>query len=110
MADEAQRQLVWDIPTRVFHWLLVGLLLFSWWSAENYHLDWHQYSGITVLALLIFRIVWGMIGTNTARFSHFVKGPGAVLSYVRPSSTDGLTIGHNPIGGWSVVLMLLLLV
>jgi cytochrome b len=109
MADEAQRQLVWDIPTRVFHWLLVGLLLFSWWSAETYHLDWHQYSGITVLALLIFRILWGLIGTNTARFSQFVRGPGAVISYVRPSSTDAFPIGHNPVGGWSVVLMLLLL-
>jgi cytochrome b len=109
MAEGAQRQFVWDIPTRIFHWLLVVLLGFSWWSAETYHLDWHRYSGITVLGLVAFRLLWGLFGTSTARFAQFVKGPGAVVSYVRPSSQVPVPIGHNPLGGWSVIVMLLLL-
>lgn len=110
MAGKAERHLVWDIPTRIFHWTLVGLIAFSWWSAENYRLDLHLYSGIAVLALLLFRILWGIFGTSTSRFNHFVKGPGTVLSYVRPSSTAPVPIGHNPLGGWSVILMLFVLV
>lgn len=110
MASDPQRQFVWDVPTRIFHWLLVVLLGFSWWSAETYHLDWHRYSGITVLTLVAFRLLWGLFGTSTARFSQFVKGPGTVAAYVRPSSELPVPVGHNPLGGWSVIVMLLLLV
>src|SRR5688500_10801689 len=109
MADEGQRQFVWDGPTRIFHWLLAVLLGFSWWSAETYHLDWHRYSGITILGLVTFRLLWGLFGTSTSRFSHFLKGPWAVWSYARPSSNLPVPVGHNPLGGWSVVVMLLLL-
>lgn len=109
MAEDGQRQFVWDFPTRIFHWLLAVLLGFSWWSAETYHLDWHRYSGITVLGLVAFRLLWGLFGTSTARFSQFVKGPGTVISYVRPSSQLPVPVGHNPLGGWSVIVMLVLL-
>lgn len=110
MTGQKQRQLVWDVPTRLFHWLLVGLLGFSWWSAETNHMDWHQYSGITVCGLIVFRILWGFIGTSTARFAHFVKGPRAVWSHVRLADTSipPATLGHNPMGGWSVIALLLM--
>ena len=108
MANEAARQLVWDWPTRIFHWLLVVLIAFAWWTGEEHDLVWHNRAGMALVVLLVFRILWGLFGTSTARFSQFVKGPGSVWSYVRPSSTAPLPIGHNPIGGWSVIVMLLL--
>lgn len=108
MADEAARQLVWDWPTRIFHWLLVVLIAFAWWSGEEHDLVWHTRAGMALVLLLVFRILWGLFGTSTARFSQFVKGPGAVWSYVRPSSTSPVAVGHNPLGGWSVIVMLLL--
>ena len=111
MKGNVPRQLVWDVPTRLFHWLIVGLVAFSWWSAEYDHLDWHLSAGLAVCGLLVFRILWGIVGTDTARFSTFVKGPRAVWSYLRarggtrvPSSP-----GHNPLGGWSVIALLLTL-
>ena len=98
---------VWDVPTRLFHWLLVGLFAFSWWSGETGNLDRHRLSGLILLALLVFRLVWGVIGGSTARFSGFVRGPGAVLAYLRGEAPD--KAGHNPLGGWSVVALLALL-
>jgi cytochrome b len=105
------RQYVWDLPTRAYHWLLVALLGFSWWSAEADHMDWHQLSGLAVCGLLIFRLLWGVFGTGTARFAQFVKGPRAIWSYLRPGAgaPRRARIGHNPIGGWSVVALLLVL-
>lgn len=100
---------VWDLPTRLFHWSIVALLGFSWWSAEVRQMDWHLLSGITVLALVVFRLVWGFIGGSTARFSQFVRSPGYVLAYLRPGAHAVRAPGHNPVGGYSVVLMLLLL-
>jgi cytochrome b len=100
---------VWDLPTRLFHWSLVALIGFSWWSAEVREMDWHRLSGITVLALIVFRLLWGFIGGSTARFGQFVRSPGRVLTYLRPGSPARRTAGHNPLGGYSVVLMLALL-
>lgn len=110
MTAGAPRQLVWDWPTRIFHWLLVLLLGFSWWSAENHQLEWHRWSGMAILTLVVFRLLWGLFGTSTARFGEFVKGPGAVWSYLRARSQLPVSIGHNPLGGWSVIVMLVLLV
>jgi cytochrome b len=103
----AERHFVWDLPTRLFHWVLVGLLGFSWWSAENHRLDLHLISGIAVSGLILFRILWGFLGSETSRFAHFLRGPRAVRDYLRGSPT-GPAIGHNPLGGWSVILLLLL--
>jgi cytochrome b len=110
-ADAAQsdHQLGWDLPVRLFHWLIVLLIGFSWWSAEQRLLDWHRYSGYAVLTLILFRLAWGFGGSATARFSNFVRGPSAVGSYMRRdmfSRAKPVTIGHNPVGGWSVVAML----
>ncbi|MET1755857.1 cytochrome b/b6 domain-containing protein [Novosphingobium sp. RD2P27] len=105
--NRAPRIAVWDIPTRLFHWVLVGLLAFSWWSAENGRLDWHLTSGLSILALLVFRLIWGVIGSSTARFVGFLRGPRSIAAYLRGKTPP--VAGHNPLGGWSVVAMLAVL-
>lgn len=105
--SQGLRQFIWDGPTRLFHWLLVGLIGFSWWSAENFHMDWHYKSGVTVCGLLVFRVLWGVFGASTARFRSFVRGPRGVWRYVR--GAELAPVGHNPLGGWSVVALLLAL-
>ncbi len=99
---------VWDRPIRSFHWLLVVLIGFSWWTAETSRMDWHQYSGLAICFLLVFRILWGFVGSNTARFSHFVRGPAAILRHL--GGHDSGRVGHNPLGALSVVALLLTLV
>ena len=103
----AARVRVWDIPTRVVHWSMVLLFAFSWWSAEQGELEWHRWSGYSLTALVLFRLYWGFFGGSTARFSQFLRGPGAVVGYLRGSSAP--VAGHNPLGAWSVVVMLALL-
>lgn len=101
-------QPVWDLPTRLFHWLLVGLIAFSWWSGENHEMEWHRWSGYAILFLLVFRLYWGLFGGRTARFAHFVRGPGAAFAYLR--GVRQADVGHNPLGGWSVIAMLAILI
>jgi cytochrome b len=96
---------IWDLPTRLFHWLLASLIAFSWWSAEYHYDDLHIWSGLAVLTLLIFRLLWGFVGSSTARFASFVHGPKAVFGYLRG---EWRGIGHNPLGALSVVALLLL--
>ena len=96
---------VWDLPTRLFHWVLAALIGFSWWSAEEEKLDWHMWSGYAVMTLIIFRLLWGLVGSSTARFANFVRGPSAVLAYLRDSN-GWRAIGHSPIGALSVVALL----
>jgi cytochrome b len=105
---EKSRALIWDVPVRLFHWSLVGFLAFSWWSGEQHAMDWHRRSGYAILALLIFRIYWGFFGGRTARFAQFVRGPRATIGYIRSLANGryAASPGHNPIGGWSVMLML----
>lgn len=99
---------LWDLPTRVFHWALVALVAFSWWSGENHDMDRHRLSGYTILGLIVFRLFWGFFGSRTARFSQFLKAPGAVLRYGRGLFARQHTpsFGHNPMGGWSVAALL----
>jgi cytochrome b len=100
---------VWDWPVRLTHWLFVFCLALSWWSAEQRAMDWHRYSGYALLGLLIFRIYWGFAGSSSARFSTFVRGPSRVVAYLRGTSEQHRTAGHNPLGGWSVAAMLTLM-
>lgn len=104
----ATRQFVWDLPVRLFHWALVVLIGFSWWSAENYHMDWHRLSGQAVLFLIAFRLIWGLVGSDTARFAYFLKCPRAIRAYLADKQAPA-SVGHNPLGGWSVVAMLAIL-
>ena len=114
-ADTARTQTVkvWDIWVRAFHWLLVAALVLAWYSGE-YGFDelgaktWHMRIGMVVLGLVIFRVLWGFVGSETARFSQFLRGPRAIMDYLRASRRGEPTpIGHNPIGGWAVVVLLL---
>ena len=103
---------IWDMPVRLFHWTLVAMIAVAWWTAEQRMLDWHRLSGYTILTLLLFRLVWGIVGSATARFSSFIRGPSALLAYMRMHMfrRDAAgTPGHNPLGGWSVVAMLTVL-
>ena len=104
---------VWDGATRLFHWSLVVLVGICWFSGKTGLMKVHTASGIAVLTGIIFRLLWGIIGSTTARFSHFVRGPWAVLEYLAglrsaPSSPVPV-VGHNPAGGLAVVFMLALL-
>lgn len=102
---------VWDIPTRLFHWLIVALFAFSWWTAENDQLEWHMRSGYAILGLVIFRLYWGFAGSRSARFASFLQGPKIFLAYsARLLERSGRpALGHNPMGGWSVVAFIALL-
>ncbi len=98
---------VWDLPTRIFHWSLPFLLVLAWWSAEYQRFDIHEWTGFTIIVLVSARIVWGVIGSVHSRFSDFVAGPGTIVEYLRGAPSP--TPGHNPLGGWSVLAMLTLL-
>lgn len=104
---------VWDLPTRLFHWGLVLLVAVAVVTAKLDRMEFHMRAGEAILALLLFRLVWGLIGSQTARFSDFVKGPRAVLAYaaglVRPGKPGPVphpVLGHNPMGGLMVLLLL----
>ena len=104
---------VWDWPVRVVHWVMVLLVAVSLTTGliGSEMLVWHMRSGETLLALLLFRIVWGFVGSPNARFASFVRGPTAVFAYcrsfVRPPHQVHAT--HNPIGGWMVIALMLAL-
>lgn len=100
---------VWDWPTRIVHWLFVLLIPLAWWTAEEHLFDWHMRIGYVLLGLLLFRLLWGFIGSSTARFASFLRGPVGILQYVRGTSSRSKLPGHNPLGGWSVVALLALM-
>lgn len=105
---------VWDLPTRVFHWCLVLAVATAWATAENDSQLWfnvHLTAGYTVLALLIFRLIWGIAGTKHALFSDFVRPWSAVRAYTKQLMTlrPPHSVGHNPLGGWMVIFLLIVL-
>ncbi|MEK6663745.1 MAG: cytochrome b/b6 domain-containing protein [Pseudomonadota bacterium] len=101
---------VWDWPIRIFHWSVAALFFISWISAEigGNAMQYHLWSGYSVLGLVLFRVLWGWVGSETARFTHFIRGPGAVLAYARAwfKPDYRAALGHNPLGGWSVAALL----
>jgi cytochrome b len=102
---------VWDLPTRLFHWVLVLLVLTSWTSVSLNRMTLHFLSGYSIAALLLFRLGWGLIGSDTARFRNFLHSPLAALrhlAHLREREPDR-EVGHNAAGGWMVCVMLLLL-
>lgn len=106
----AQRVHVWDLPTRIFHWALLALVLVSWFTGEEEGLAAvHRLSGEAIAGLIVFRVVWGFIGGDHARFSSFVAGPATIAAHVADmrSPAPKRWLGHNPLGGLAVMLMLL---
>lgn len=103
---------MWDVPTRAFHWLLALSLCGSWATAEAGFewIDTHNLLGYFAIGLVLFRLLWGVFGTRYARFANFIKGPRKVLSAIPAlfSRHPAEHVGHNPIGGWSVMLFLVL--
>ncbi len=109
---------VWDGATRLFHWSLIVLITICYLSVTyatgdnaNLLMQIHLISGEALLALLLFRIVWGIIGSDTARFSHFVRSPLRALGYLAKifRREPDVQVGHNAAGGWMVVLLIALL-
>lgn len=102
---------VWDVPTRLFHWSVVVLVGASWITADMGLVRVHLWSGALLLTLLLFRIIWGFVGSTTARFSNFVGNPKTVAAYVSAllRGDKPLHAGHNPPGGWMVVALLTML-
>lgn len=107
MTEQTTRNALWDLPTRIFHWAIVLCLPLSWWSAEFEKYDLHQWLGYTVIVLVISRICWGFWGSVHSRFVDFLVAPPRVVAYLRGREASGP--GHNPLGGWSVMVLLLLL-
>lgn len=106
-APSGRRLRIWDLPTRIVHWLLVIHIPILWWTAEEHLIEQHMVAGQVALGLLVFRLIWGFIGSSTARFADFVRGPRAIADYLR--GRTAYRLGHNPIGALSVVAMLGLL-
>jgi len=102
---------VWDAPIRLFHWAIVLLVAFSYVSAHEGWMDWHFLSGYAILTLLLFRLVWGFVGSETARFRTFLGSPLEGLRHLARfgQREPDVQIGHNAAGGWMVLVMLLLL-
>ena len=104
---------VWDLPTRLFHWVLALAVVGSVVTAKigGNATVWHFRLGYLVLGLLLFRLVWGVVGGHWSRFATFVRGPGTVLRYLRGQTRPGehLDVGHNPLGAGSVLALLTIL-
>lgn len=107
----------WDLPTRMFHWTLLVLVLSAWVSYEfaerigDESLIWHRANGLAILILVVWRLLWGLVGSSTARFANFVRAPGAAVRYAKGLLTGGgpAYLGHNPLGALMVLALLAVL-
>ncbi len=106
------RSLVWDLPSRLFHWALALCLVGSWATAEAGFdwTEWHFRFGYAAIALVVFRVLWGFVGTRHALFKNFVRGPSSTFENLQSifKRSPSAYAGHTPLGGWSVILMLIL--
>ncbi|MEM8798903.1 MAG: cytochrome b/b6 domain-containing protein [Pseudomonadota bacterium] len=103
---------LWDLPTRAFHILIALLVVTSWFTAENGFMELHLISGLSVISLVVFRVIWGLVGSSTSRFAGFIRSPAAAIDYAKAlfRKTPPHYAGHNPLGGWAIMLMLFLLI
>ena len=106
-----KKVLIWDLPTRLFHWLLVVSLFAAWYTSEQdgEMVEQHMLVGYFILGLVLFRIVWGFLGTRHAKFSTFLPTPSTIKQYINSNDTNKSTSGHNPLGAIMVLVMLLLI-
>ena len=107
-----QKIKVWDAPTRLFHWLLVLLMGFMWYSATQGGdmLVWHLRGGLLILALVVFRLCGGIWGSDTAKFSRFVRPFSKIRRYTQGRMSEDELVGHNPLGALMVIALLAALV
>jgi len=113
-ADAASRKrecVVWDLPTRLFHWAAAALVVCAYATARLNWMEWHAWAGYALLAVLLFRLSWGVLGSETARFSNFVVSPGAALRHLAHAfgETGERQVGHNPAGGWMILVLIALM-
>ena len=105
-----QKVVAWDLYTRLFHWLLVILIVSAWFTAEfgDMEMKWHKLNGYSIFVLLVFRILWGILGSSTARFKGFFYSPAKTFAYAKTFNEDSPDkyLGHNPLGSWMVFLLL----
>ena len=110
MRESTPEIYVWDLPTRLFHWTLLLLIVFQWAGAEigGNLMDYHMLGGYAVLALVLFRVVWGFAGSHYSRFATFLRGIPATLGYLKAMKTGTAErqLGHNPLGGWMILTLL----
>jgi len=101
---------VWDVPVRLFHWGLAALVAVSFTTAQigGNAMEYHEWSGLSILTLVLFRVLWGFAGSTYARFGTFVRGPRPALEYARSllRRKPPFHAGHNPLGGWMILLLL----
>ena len=111
--EEKSRVMAWDIGVRVFHWLLVILVVNAWVTAEwgDMEMRWHKWNGYAIFFILVFRLTWGFLGGHTARFINFIYGPAKIFAYARGlrARKPSKYLGHNPLGALMVLLMLVVL-
>ncbi|HRD77333.1 MAG TPA: cytochrome b/b6 domain-containing protein [Hyphomicrobiaceae bacterium] len=109
-SDDRSTVRTWDVPTRLFHWTLVTLIVMAWVSRKygDTNLVWHTWNGYAILVLIVYRIIWGFVGGSTARFSSFVSGPVTAVRYGLDFATRKPRhfLGHNPLGGTMVLALL----
>jgi cytochrome b len=108
---QLHKVIVWDAATRLFHWLTVLLVIACYASWRMNFMDWHAWTGEALLALVLFRLLWAFFGSETARFSAFLSAPRAAAHYLTCllRRAPDRWVGHNPVGGWMVLLLLALL-
>jgi len=111
MSDAARVVLVWDVPIRLFHWLIATLVAAAYATWRLNWMVWHGRIGDALLALLLFRLLWGFFGSETARFSRFLTSPRIAVEHLRYTllREPDRQVGHNPAGGWMVLFLLALL-
>ncbi|WP_111979570.1 cytochrome b/b6 domain-containing protein [Algibacillus agarilyticus] len=102
---------IWDSATRIFHWALVINIVAAWYTIENRLIELHEIAGHCLIGLLVFRLIWAILGSRTSRFTHFVVQPFAALRYLNKSIRLQAhhQVGHNPAGGWMVIVMMCVL-
>ena len=107
-AAAATKVLAWDGPTRLFKWALVAVVAWAWITDELAMTTWHVWNGYAVLVLVVFRLLWGVVGGSTARFATFLRSPLATLRYGLDlmRGREAHFLGHNPLGGWMVIVLL----
>lgn len=105
------KKMLWDWPVRICHWSIVLLVIACWWTADNHEIVYHSYCAYVLLGVVLFRIYWGFFGSSSARFSHFLQKPAVAWRYLKnlPQRKVSVSTGHNPIGGYSAVALLFLL-